>query len=123
MAMAAGGGGEEVLCSWWCCCGWEEDGERWLREPDDSNCSFLSAAVQGRWEGEGNKSMVLAVLVCFSFPPVRFQSFPVFSPSFSISFPPFLASHCGYLHFKLPSPFSFKRALSLLQTPPLSCWC
>ena len=45
MAMAAGGGGEEVLCSWWCCCGWEEDGERWLREPGDSSCSFLSAAV------------------------------------------------------------------------------
>ena len=45
MAMAAGGGGEEVLCSWWCCCGWEEDGERWLREPGDSSCSFLSAAA------------------------------------------------------------------------------
>ena len=48
------------------------DGGRWLRDPGDSSCSFLSAAVQGRWEGEGNKSMVLAVLVCLSFPPIRF---------------------------------------------------
>ncbi|KAG6778965.1 hypothetical protein POTOM_015328 [Populus tomentosa] len=50
------------------------DGGRWMRESDDNNCSFLSAAVQGRWEGEGNKSMMLAVLVCLSFPPVRLAS-------------------------------------------------
>jgi len=54
--------------------------------------------------------MVLAVLVCLSFPPVRFQSFPVFSPSFPISFPLFLPSHNSFLCFKTSLPFQFQKS-------------
>jgi len=56
------------------------------------------------------------LIVCLYFPP-SISKLPRFLPfSFSISFLLFLTSHSGYLHFKLPSPFSFKRALSLVQT-------
>ena len=57
--------------------------------------------------------MVLAVLVCLSFPPIRFQSFPIFSLSFPISFPLFLPFHSNSLCFKTSLPFQF-------QTSPLS---
>jgi len=104
---------------------------RWLREPGDSNCSFLSAAapslpffaffplsgvslsaVQGSWEGEGKKSMVLAVLVYL----FCFRASPVFSPSFPISFPLFLPSHSSFLCFKTSFPFP---SLSFKNFPPL----
>ena len=51
--------------------------------------------------------------------PSSVSKLPRFLPfSFSISFSLFLTSHSGYLHFKLPSPFSFKRALSRPKNPP-----
>jgi len=51
--------------------------------------------------------------------PSSVSKLPHFLPfSFSISFSLFLTSHSGYLHFKLPSPFSFKRALSRPKNPP-----
>jgi len=83
---------------------------------------FLQWCCSGMGEAE-KKRRSLAVFVCLYFPP-SVSKLPCFLPfSFSISFPLFLTSHSGYLHFKLPSPFSFKRALSRPKNPlpsPLS---
>jgi hypothetical protein len=78
---------------------------------------FLQWCCSGMGEAE-KKRRSLAVFVCLYFPP-SVSKLPRFLPfSFSISFPLFLTSHSGYLHFKLLSPFSFKRALSRPKNPP-----
>jgi len=73
---------------------------------------------KSRTQGEGIVGAVVGFLsLCFPSSPVSFSLsfFFVSSPFYLLSF---LTSHSGYLRFKLPSPFSFKRALSLVPKIP-----
>ena len=116
LLLPSGGSNGKVGGSWWQCCfkWWGERPERevivlLLKKKPPSSVQTLPPFSVSKEPSLLQKKKI----------PSSVSKLPRFLPfSFSISFSLFLTSHSGYLHFKLPSPFSFKRALSRPKNPP-----